>query len=269
MTSGLAQMGSQMVKDEQILGFRITRVGGNDLVALIVERIERGGEPRFLACANPHSLVEAKRHAASREALESADYLIPDGVGIVMASRILGGRIRERLTGTDAFLGLSRALDRRGENCCFFLGSDESTLERMTRRFKVDFPRLVVAGSLAPPHKDDFSPDDDRLMVEAVNSAGADVLWVGMSAPKQERWIFRNRSRLDVRFIGAIGAVFDFYAGTKRRSPEWALKTGLEWLPRLLREPCRLWRRTFVSAPVFLWLVLRERLTRRRASANG
>jgi len=269
MTSGSAQMGSQMVKDEQILGFRVTGVSGDDLVARIVERLERGGEPQFLACANPHSLVKAWRHAASREALESADYLVPDGVGIVIASRILGGRIRERLTGTDAFLGLSLALDMRGANRCFFLGSDESTLERIARRFKVDFPRLVVAGSLAPPHKDDFSLDDDRVMADAVNSARADVLWVGMSAPKQEEWICRNRARLNVKFIGAIGAVFDFYAGTKRRSPEWALNRGLEWLPRLLWEPRRLWRRTVVSAPVFLWLVLRERLTRRRGSATG
>lgn len=258
-----------MVEDEQILGFRITGVGGEGLVARIVERLERGGEPQFLACANPHSLVEARRHAASREALESADYLIPDGVGIVMASRILGGRIRERLTGTDAFLDLSRALERKGENRCFFLGSDDSTLEGIARRFNVDFPRLVVAGALAPPYKDAFSPDDDRLMVEAVNAEHADVLWVGMTALKQEKWVYRNRARLNVKFIGAIGAVFDFYAGTKRRSPEWALKRGLEWLPRLLWEPRRLWRRTFVSAPVFLWLVLRERLTRRRASAAG
>jgi N-acetylglucosaminyldiphosphoundecaprenol N-acetyl-beta-D-mannosaminyltransferase len=269
MTSGSVQAGSPMAKDEQILGFRITGVGSDDLVARIVQRLDGDGRPLFLACANPHSLVEARRHTASREALQSADYLIPDGVGIVMASRILGGRIRQRLTGTDAFLGLSRALDKKGENRCFFLGSDCSTLERIARRFKVDFPRLVVVGRLAPPHKQDFSPDDDRFMVDAVNSVAADILWVGMTALKQEKWVFRNRSRLNVRFIGAIGAVFDFYAGTKRRSPEWALRKGLEWLPRLLWEPRRLWRRTIVSAPVFLWLVLRERLTRRRPSATG
>jgi len=178
-----------MVDGERILGFTITGVGGDDLVARSVERLREGGQPLFLACANPHSLVEARRHSVSREALESADYLIPDGVGIVMASRILGGRIRKRLTGTDAFLGLSRALDTRGQSRCFFLGSDDSTLERIERKFKVDFPRLVVAGALAPPHKDDFSPDDDRLMVDAVNSARADILWIGMTALKQEKWV--------------------------------------------------------------------------------
>ncbi len=105
-------------------------------------------------------------------------------------------------------------------------------------------------------------------MVAAVNSGRADVLWVGMSAPKQEKWVHRNRHRLNVKVIGAIGAVFDFYAGTQKRSPEWALRTGLEWLPRLLWEPRRLWRRTLISAPVFLWLVVRERMARRRPAAD-
>ena len=253
-------------RTEEILGHRITSSGGSVMITGIADCLESAGVPRFLACANPHSLVEGRRDAAFREALISADWLIPDGVGIVVASRILGGTIRARFTGTDAFLGLSRAFNEKGNYRCFFLGATGATLDRVATRYQRDFDRLTVAGGLAPEFKDEFGSDDDQRMVDAVNTSHADVLWVGMSAPKQEKWVFRNRHRLNVRFIGAIGAVFDFYAGTRRRSPQWALKTGLEWLPRLLWEPRRLWRRTLISAPVFLWLVLRERVGRQRGA---
>ena len=99
-------------------------------------------------------------------------------------------------------------------------------------------------------------------MVDAVNAARPDVLWVGMTAPKQEKWIFRNREKLLVPCIGAVGAVFDFYAGTKRRSPAIWQKLGLEWLHRLLQEPSRMWRRNFISTPRFLGIVLRELIRR-------
>jgi N-acetylglucosaminyldiphosphoundecaprenol N-acetyl-beta-D-mannosaminyltransferase len=102
--------------------------------------------------------------------------------------------------------------------------------------------------------------------VHAVNAARPDVLWVGLSAPKQEKWIAEHLHRLDVPFVGAIGAMFDFYAGTVKRSPPVFRRVGLEWLPRLIQEPRRLWRRMFESAPVFLWHVLRERLRKIDAS---
>jgi N-acetylglucosaminyldiphosphoundecaprenol N-acetyl-beta-D-mannosaminyltransferase len=105
-----------------------------------------------------------------------------------------------------------------------------------------------------------FPPGETRAMIEAVNRAGPDVLWVGMTAPKQEKWIYQNKDKLNVKFIGAVGAVFDFYAGNVKRSHSWFLKHGLEWLPRLLQEPRRLWRRSFISAPVFFWHVFKQRL---------
>jgi N-acetylglucosaminyldiphosphoundecaprenol N-acetyl-beta-D-mannosaminyltransferase len=252
-----------------MLGFLINVGPGEALVKQMVSDLVEGGSLKYMACANPNALVEGGRDELSQQSLLSADYLIPDGVGILIASWLLGGRIRDRVTGSDVFLGISTELNKRGGCRYFFLGSTDAVLGKIATKLSADFPKITVAGCLAPPFKEEFSPEDDRLMVETINGARADALWVGMTALKQEKWVCRNRSRLNVRFIGAIGAVFDFYAGTKRRSPEWALKTGLEWLPRLLGEPRRLWRRTFVSAPAFLWLVLRERLTRRRVSAAG
>jgi N-acetylglucosaminyldiphosphoundecaprenol N-acetyl-beta-D-mannosaminyltransferase len=125
---------------------------------------------------------------------------------------------------------------------------------------KRDFPHIEVCGVYSPPFKEILDDDDDREIIRRVNNAKPDVLWVGMTAPKQEKWIYKNRGSLDVSLAGAIGAVFDFYAGTKNRAPEWVCRLGLEWLPRLLREPRRLFKRNFISSPLFLLMVLQEKL---------
>jgi len=255
------------IQSEPILGCGVARASKEILAGQVVGWLDQApGVPRYLACANPHSLVISTRDAAFRDALENADLLVPDGAGIVLASRLLGGAIRGRVTGSDLFQSVSLLANQRGGVRYFFLGSSQSTVDLITHRLSSDLPGIVVAGTYAPPFVEEFTTAQDNEMVAAVNSGRADVLWVGMSAPKQEKWVFRNRRRLNVKVIGAIGAVFDFYAGTRKRSPTWALRTGLEWLPRLLCEPRRLWRRTFASAPVFLWLVARERLARRKAT---
>jgi N-acetylglucosaminyldiphosphoundecaprenol N-acetyl-beta-D-mannosaminyltransferase len=125
---------------------------------------------------------------------------------------------------------------------------------------KKEFPGITVCGVLSPPFKPEFSKAESAAMVAAVNAARPDVLWVGMTAPKQEKWIHENRDRLEVPFIGAIGAVFDFYAGNKRRSSVFWQRIGMEWFPRLLREPCRLWERNLKSTPVFLFWIVREKV---------
>jgi len=257
------------IESETILGYEVAHATKERCAEVVVGWLnEKPAVPRYLACANPHSLFISNRDCAFREALEEADLLVPDGAGIVLASRILGGTIKERVTGSDIFQAVSRLANQRGGMRYFFLGSSRPTLERIAGRLGADFPRIEIAGTHAPPFVEEFTAAQDDEMAAAVNSGRADVLWVGMSAPKQEKWVFRNRHRLNVKVIGAVGAVFDFYAGTRKRSPEWALRTGLEWLPRLLWEPKRLWRRTLISAPVFLWLVVRERMARRRVAAD-
>jgi len=255
------------IKSDRILGYEVARATKEGCAGEVVGWLDQEATPpKSLACANPHSLVISRRDALFREALENADLLVPDGVGMVLASRILGGTIRDRVTGSDIFQAVGRLANERGGVRYFFLGSSPQTLERITRRLGADFPRIEIAGTHAPPFVEAFTGAQDDEMVAAVNSGRADVLWVGMSAPKQEKLVHRIRRRLNVKIIGAIGAVFDFYAGTRKRSPEWALRTGLEWLPRLLWEPRRLWRRTLISAPVFLWLVVRERMARCRVA---
>lgn len=237
---------------EDVLDYAVCALDREQCVKSIADWVAKGNGPRWMACLNPHSYVSAQDDKKFAESLHDADWLVPDGAGIVLASRILRGRIRQRITGSDIFWGVQGLLNRGGGCSVFFLGSTEETLSIIQEKMALDYPGITVAGVYSPPYKSEFDKEDNVLMVEAVNRADADVLWVGMTAPKQEKWIYQNRALLNVKFIGAIGAVFDFYTGRIKRSHPLFQRLGLEWLPRLLQEPRRLWRRNFVSTPRFL-----------------
>jgi N-acetylglucosaminyldiphosphoundecaprenol N-acetyl-beta-D-mannosaminyltransferase len=250
---------------ENILGYQVRHDGFEACLSEIAESLEQGKEQKWLATLNPHSYVTALHRPDFHAALNAADWLIPDGVGVVLASRILGGEIRQRVSGPDMFYGLHDFMQQSGSYSVFFLGSTEDTLTEICRRMAKDWPDIRIAGTCSPPFKPAFSDEDIEQMVKSVNSAQPDVLWIGLTAPKQEELVNRILPRLNVRFAGAVGAIFDFYAGQVKRSHPVFRRLGLEWLPRLLREPRRLWRRMFVSAPIFMWHVLlaRFKLTRR------
>ena len=218
---------------------------------------------RYLVCANPHSLEIARSDPLFRRSILKADIITPDGAGIVLASRILKGSIKKRITGSDIFREVSLQLNREGGYRYFFLGSTDDNLSRIREKMKKDFPNIEIAGTHSPSFNPTFSDEENKNILEIINAAEPDVLWVGMTAPKQEKWIYMHREKLNVRFIGAVGAVFDFYIGTVKRSHPWFLKHGLEWLPRLLKEPRRLWYRNFISNPKFLLRVAAKRFSNR------
>lgn len=243
---------------EYILNYRINSGTTTACVTDVMAWVGSGASCRWLACFNPHSYAVACERPDFSRALRDADWLVPDGAGIVLASHVLGGAIRERVTGSDVFREVNSSLSKIGGSV-FLLGATEDTLAAMRARLVRELPALRVAGTYSPPFKDKFSVDEDAEMIAAVNAATPDVLWVGMTSPKQDLWISKNRHRLNVKFAAAIGAVFDFYSGRVKRSHPAFQRLGLEWLPRLVQEPRRLWRRMFVSAPIFLWDVARAR----------
>ena len=241
-----------MLEHTYVMGFPVCTASIQSCVERIAEWVENDIETKCFACANPHSIEKAVKDPLFERALKEADLVIPDGIGLVWASWLLGVPIRERVTGSDIFLGLSNVLSRSNNHSYYFLGSSEATLKIIADRMQKEFISIRVAGVCSPPFAEKFSEEEDRAMVEAINRAKPDVLWVGMTAPKQEKWIYLHKDKLDVKFIGAIGAVFDFFAGTVKRPSPWFLDHGLEWLPRLVAEPRRLWRRSLISAPRFL-----------------
>lgn len=243
-----------------ILGYKISANGLDGDIDEAWRLIKLNSKVAYVACANPHSLVVANSDERFMKALKGADILLPDGAGIVLASKILKCSLHERVAGFEFFDGLTKRANKNSQLRYFFLGSSEQVLARIIERIRMEAPQILVCGSYSPPYKNQFSEEDINRMIGAINPAKPDVLWVGMTAPKQEKWIIDAKDRLDVRLIGAIGAVFDFYAGTRKRAPAWVCKLGLEWLPRLLREPRRLFRRNFISTPLFLGMLFRERL---------
>lgn len=237
---------------------------GSDSICESIHSDIKKGAKSWLACLNPHSFVVAQKDQAFSNALQSATYLIPDGIGIVLASMISDRKIRSRVTGADVFFGLHERMNSQGGGKIFFLGSSSHTLRKIEARMSRDFPNLRVVGVYSPPFVSEFSKLDSEKMLQLVNEASPDILWVAMTAPKQEKWIMENLDGIDSCFVGAVGAVFDFYSGEVVRSSHMFMRLGLEWLPRLVREPKRLWRRTFISAPLFIWMIIKTRVKRHK-----
>lgn len=244
-----------------LLGIPIDRKPLPTIMQDSMHAIEHRDTQRVFACVNPHSLVVAQRDLEFQSALRHADLVVVDGVGASLMARMSGIRLGHRITGTDYFHGVLNVLQQRGEGRVFFFGSSRQVLDRIAERFAIDYPALTLCGVLSPPFGNWTEPENNQ-MVKAINDARPDVLWVGMTAPKQEKWVEANRRQLNVPVIGSIGAVFDFYAGTYSRAPKWVCDIGMEWAYRFILEPRRMWRRNFVSAPKFVWLVFRRHICR-------
>ena len=212
---------------------------------------------------NAHSFVVAQKDPVFADALRQADALLPDGISIVKACRWLKTENApdEKIAGADLFAYEMEKLDEKG-GTCFFLGNSPATLALIEEKAKVTYPNIRVI-TYSPPYKAVFTAEESQSMVSAVNAADPDLFWVGMTAPKQEKWLHDHWDELEIRcHAGAIGAVFDFFAGTVKRAPQKWIDLGLEWLYRLIKEPRRTWRRYLIDNPRFLGLVLKEKLSK-------
>jgi len=246
-----------MAKDniEYIFDYPVTTLDISQCVQKILHWIDHAKTCHTFYCANPHSLMVAENDFLFKQELHEADLLTPDGIGIVIGSRLLGGQIKTRITGSDIFLEVTRQINALQKKV-FFLGSTEATLQKIKNRLEMEFPDIQAIGTFSPPFKAEFNESETNAMIEAINNFQPHVLWIGMTAPKQEKWLYLNKHRLDVPFAGAIGAVFDFYAGNIKRSSPFFQSIGLEWLPRLIQEPKRLWKRNFISNPKYLLKII-------------
>ncbi len=210
---------------------------------------------------NPHSYCVSKNDKEFEKALKKSDVLLPDGIGIVLAAKILQKKKITRITGYDIFLHSMNYLNETNGSC-FFLGASETTLSLIQKRIGEDYPNVQV-NSYSPPFKVFFSEADNKVMCKKVNEYKPDILFLGMTAPKQEKWAAENLDKLEVNTICSIGAVFDFYAGTVERPNKIWLDFGLEWLGRFLKEPKRLAHRNLISAPKFVVDVITKKLIRK------
>lgn len=212
---------------------------------------------------NAHSYNTALKDELFQRALINGDVLIPDGVSIVKACKWLNAKSqpKERIAGWDLFAFEMDKLNKKGGKC-FFMGSSEKVLSLIRKRASVDYPNIVVE-TYSPPYKPEFSEEDNKAIIEAINRADPDLLWIGMTAPKQEKWTYSHWNELNIHcHVGTIGAVFDFFAGTVERAPIWWQEHGLEWAYRLVKEPKRMWRRYIIGNSLFLWNISKEKISK-------
>ena len=218
---------------------------------------------------NAHSFNTAKKDRLFADALTNGDVLIPDGVSIVKACKWIKAKSqpKERIAGWDLFSFEMEKLERESEELrtkseeskiVMFMGSSQKVLDLIVKCAAVVYPHLKVV-TYSPPYKPEFSDEDNKAIIDAINAANPDLLWIGMTAPKQEKWTYSHWNELNIHcHVGTIGAVFDFFAGTVERAPIWWQEHGLEWLYRLLKEPKRMWRRYIIGNTLFLWNLVKE-----------
>ncbi|MGY3213784.1 WecB/TagA/CpsF family glycosyltransferase [Mucilaginibacter sp. HD30] len=199
---------------------------------------------------NQYSYVVAERDAEFKQSLLNSDILLPDGIGIVVATQIIKGKRIKKIAGADLHKHLLNELNLISGRC-FYLGSSDDTLRRIKDRITADYPQINF-DCYSPPYKTVFSNEDNQIIIDKVNSFMPTVLFVGMTAPKQEKWVYEHKDQLQANIICSIGAVFDFYAGTVKRPSNFMIKIGMEWAGRLSNQPKRLWKRYMYYGPVFV-----------------
>lgn len=250
----------------QVLGVRVDAVQIADVVDQMKEWIRANEGCHSIAATGMHGIVEAQRDSRFREILSATDLIVPDGAPLVWVGRRRGHDLPRRVYGPDlmlAFCEESQAQSYRH----FFYGGEPGVPEQLAESLKRRFLRIQVVGTCSPPFRP-LSQEEDDEIVAMISRAAPDVLWVGLGAPKQERWMHEHRNKLKVRVVVGVGAAFDMLSGRRRQAPRWMRECGLEWLFRLCQEPRRLWRRYLIYGTQFVAWILLESLGLRKFSPN-
>ena len=234
-----------------VLGVNVSAIDMDDCIATIEGWI-RDGRSHYVCISGVHGVIESQSDEELRAIHNAAGLVTPDGMPLVWMARWLGHKRTRRVYGPDLMSRLSALSPSRGYRH-FYYGGGEGLGERLKQALSRAFPGLDVVGTITPPFRA-LTPAEDDAVVAKINVAQPDIVWVGLSTPKQERWMASHISRLDARVLIGVGAAFDFLAGDKRQAPPWMQRNGLEWLFRLATEPRRLWRRYFSIVPKFIVL---------------
>lgn len=247
---------SEPVSKVNIIGTGISNISLTETVALFNQWIEKGEKKRV--CVTPvNCLLWSKDNSYLNQIYNTADLTLCDGVPLIWASRLLGQPLKGRVTGLD-LLPLYIKECYRNNYSMFFLGAKEGVAELLKEKCEADFPGIRIKGVYSPPFAETFSAEENAKMRAMINEARPDIVWVSLTAPKQDYWIYENLAYLDTHIAIGVGGAFEVSAGSISRAPEFMQKNGLEWLYRFLKEPKRLFRRYMVEAPRFIPLVLAQ-----------
>jgi N-acetylglucosaminyldiphosphoundecaprenol N-acetyl-beta-D-mannosaminyltransferase len=239
-----------------VLGVGISVVDLDSAVEEIGRWI-REREQHYVCVTGVHGVMESQRDAGLRAIHNASGLTTPDGMPMVWAGRWAGARSIRRVYGPDLMLRVCERAARDGWTAYLYGGKD-GIPELLAARLQAWFPGLRVVGTYSPPFRP-LTDEEDEAIVEQINAAGPDIVWVGLSTPKQERWMAAHAGRLHAPVLVGVGAAFDIHAGTLAQAPRWIQRIGFEWLYRLFREPRRLWKRYLSNNPRFVLAILRRR----------
>jgi N-acetylglucosaminyldiphosphoundecaprenol N-acetyl-beta-D-mannosaminyltransferase len=245
-----------------VLGVGVSAIDMRQAVAEITRWVEQR-EPHYVCVTGVHGVMEARRDPELRRIHNASGLTTPDGMPMVWAGHWAGVADMGRVRGADLMSAVCALAAERGWSS-YFYGGGQGVPELLAERLIARFPGLRVAGTWSPPFRP-LTPDEDRMVVEAINRSAPDLVWVGLSTPKQERWMAAHTGRLDAPAVLGVGAAFDIHAGLLPQAPQWMQRSGLEWLYRLGREPKRLWRRYLRNNPRFIIEILRRQPVLRAA----
>jgi N-acetylglucosaminyldiphosphoundecaprenol N-acetyl-beta-D-mannosaminyltransferase len=244
-----------------IAGVRVEALAFDDVVEALVAHAVRRGSPGYVVTPNAHHVVLLQHDALLREIYENALLVVPDGVPLLWAAKLLGTRLPGRVNGTDLFETLCARAAQEGLRV-FLLGGREGAAAAAAARLSARHPSLDICGVHCPPMNFESNPTDCADIAAAIAGARPDLLFVGLGAPKQEYWMYRNCRQLGVPVSLGIGVSFELVGGIVPRAPRWMQRSGLEWLYRLGAEPGRLWKRYLVGNAHFCLLVARQWIAR-------
>ncbi|MGB9594201.1 MAG: WecB/TagA/CpsF family glycosyltransferase [Anaerolineae bacterium] len=244
-----------------VLGVGVSAINLQQALAIIDDWIARR-DPHYVCVSTVHGIMECQRDEAVRRALNSSGLTTPDGMPLVWISRLRGFSHVRRVYGPDLMLAVCERSVVKGYRH-YLYGGRPGVAEALKARLERRFPGVQIVGLECPPFEP-LTPEQDREAVARINAANPDIVWVGMSTPKQDLWAAEHVGRVNAPVIIAVGAAFDFVSGRKRQAPRWMRNCGLEWLFRLIQEPRRLWRRYLIYNPIFIWLLLGQALGLRK-----
>lgn len=241
----------------QICGIKIDNLSMEEVLFQIAVLIERN-EPQFIVTPNVDHIVKLQKDEDFRKVYDAAALILADGVPLLWASKFLGNPLREKISGSDLFPAVACFSAQKGYKL-FFLGGREGAADIARDVLVQEFPGLNVVGTYCPSFGFEHDDDENRKIIDKIRTVKPNILFVGLGAPKQEKWISKYYKELDVPVSIGIGVTFEFISGIVRRAPVWMQKSGLEWFWRLLMEPKKLWKRYLIDDALFFWLILKQK----------
>lgn len=252
--------GASPVAKDRVCGLGISLVDIDAAVEEICRWIAKR-EPGFVCVRDAHGVVRAAESPELLSAHEASALVVADGFPLVKILQWRGRKSVGRVRGADLFRRMCAESVSKGFRH-FLFGGEDGVADQLAELLRLSYPGIEIVGTYTPPFRP-LTPTEDQQVINRINNAAADIVWVGLSTPKQELWMAEHAGRLQAPAMIGVGAAFDFLLGRRREAPKWVQEAGLEWLHRSLGEPRRLGRRYAEVVPKFLWMLLMESLRRR------